>query len=59
MEYQITRQGEIINRKGRILKTYLNQGGYLVVHLNKKRLKVHRIVGKIILHQLKRFEVLN
>jgi hypothetical protein len=46
MEYQITRQGQVINRLGRILKPQINKDGYLVIELNEKNCKVHRLVAQ-------------
>jgi hypothetical protein len=46
----VTREGNIINRKGAVLKPYDNGYGYLIVDLRKgnrkKHLRVHRIVAQ-------------
>lgn len=48
--YWVTQAGEIINRKGVVLKPYDNGYGYLIVDLrkgkSKKHIRVHRIVAE-------------
>ena len=45
-KYQISNYGNVRRKSnGRLLKPYAVRGGYLVVHLPNKRLKVHRAVA--------------
>ena len=46
MEYQITKQGQVINSKGRILKPWISKSGYLEINLNGKHHRIHRWVAQ-------------
>lgn len=45
MEYEITKEGEVINNRGRKLSPYLTGKGYLYVCINGKSVSVHRLVA--------------
>ena len=46
MEYQITKQGEVINSNGKTLKPWVNERGYLIIRLNSKNYRIHRLVAQ-------------
>ena len=44
--YTITREGEVINKNGHVLRPYLSAAGYKMVKIKTKGLLIHRLVAK-------------